>query len=73
MRRCTTGHDVFTVVELSIPLMQSALRLKELHHVSYWDAAILAAAARAGCAILLSEDLNPGQSFDMVRVVNPFR
>ncbi len=53
--------------------MQSALRLKELHHVSYWDAAILAAAARAGCAILLSEDLNPGQSFDMVRVVNPFR
>ena len=62
----------FTVVELSIPLMQSALRLKELHHVSYWDAAILAAAARAGCATLLSEDLNPGQEFDTVRVVSPF-
>ena len=52
--------------------MQSALRLKKLHQVSYWDAAILAAAARAGCPTLFSEDLNPGQDFGAIRVVNPF-
>ena len=60
----------FTVIELSVPLMQAALRLKDRYQTSYWDAAILAAAA--GCTELLSEDLNPGQSYDAVRVINPF-
>jgi len=63
----------FTVVELSVPLMQAALRLKDRYQTSYWNAAILAAAATAGCTELLSEDLNPGQSYDGVRLVNPFR
>jgi len=62
----------FPVVEMSVALMQSALRFKERHKTSYWDAAILAAAASAGCAELYSEDLNPGQTYDGVRVVNPF-
>lgn len=49
----------FPVVELSVALIQSALRLKERHQISYWDAAILAAAASAGCSELYSEDLIP--------------
>ena len=62
----------FPVVEMSVALMQSALHFKERHQVSFWDAAILAAAASAGCNELYSEDLNPGQTYDGVRVVNPF-
>jgi len=62
----------FQVVELSVPLLQAALRLKDRHQTSYWDAAILAAATTASCEELLSEDLNPGQSYGSVRVVNPF-
>ena len=62
----------FTVVDLSVPLMQAALRLKDPYQTSSWDAAILAAAATGGCTELLSEDLNPGQSYDAVRVINPF-
>lgn len=62
----------FHVVELSVPLMQAALRLKNRCQTSYWDAAILAAAHTAGCTELLSEDLNHGQSYDGVRVTNPF-
>jgi len=62
----------FRVVELSVPLMQAALRLKDRYQTSYWDAAILAAADTAGCTELLSEDLNPGQSYNAVRVMNPF-
>jgi len=50
----------------------SVLRFKERHQTSYGDAAILAAAASAGCTELYSEDLNPGQSYDSIRVVNPF-
>lgn len=62
----------FAVVELSVPLMQAALRLKDRYQTSYWDAAILAAASTGGCTELLSEDLNPGQSYNAVRVINPF-
>jgi len=62
----------FPVAPLSVPLMQAALRLKERYQTSYWDAAILAAAASLDCDELLSEDLNPGQTYDGVRLVNPF-
>jgi predicted nucleic acid-binding protein len=61
------------IVPLTVPLMQAALRIKDRYQTSYWDAAILAAADTAGCTELLSEDLNPGQSYDAVRVINPFQ
>ncbi len=41
--------------------------------VSFWDALILTSARKAHCAVLYSEDLSDGQSYDTVRVVNPFR
>ena len=62
----------FPVAPLSVALMRAALRLKERYQTSYWDAAILAAAASLNCDELLSEDLNPGQPYDGVRPVNPF-
>jgi predicted nucleic acid-binding protein len=37
-----------------------------------WDAAIIEAARAAGCRQVLSEDLNPGQDYDGVVVINPF-
>lgn len=62
----------FHVVELSVRLMETALHLRDRYQTSYWDAAILAAADTADCTELLSEDLNPGQSYEAVRVINPF-
>ncbi len=62
----------FRVVETAVPVLLAALRIKERYHTSYRDAAILAAAASAGCTGLLSEDLNPGQAYNSVRVTNPF-
>jgi len=41
--------------------------------ISYWDGAILAAAAALGAHTVYSEDLNDGQLYGLVRVVNPFR
>lgn len=60
------------VVPLTVQVMQDALDIKKRYQTSYWDAAILAAAAAAGCSELLSEDLNPGQNCDTIRVMNPF-
>lgn len=40
--------------------------------IGYWDAAMLVAARRLGATSFYSEDLNPGQVFDTVEVINPF-
>lgn len=44
-----------------------------LWQVSFWDALIVAAAQKARCDVLYTEDLNHGQVFDTLRVCNPFR
>lgn len=62
----------FRIQDNTAAVLQSALRLKERFQTSYWDAAILAAAKAARCQQLLSEDLNHGQDYDGVVVVNPF-
>ncbi|MEZ5276821.1 MAG: PIN domain-containing protein [Opitutaceae bacterium] len=42
------------------------------NRISYWDSAILVAAGRLGSRVVYSEDLNHGQVFGSVRVVNPY-
>jgi len=81
-RRDALSHDLavrliekwqrFRIQDNTITVLQSALRLKDRFQTSYWDAAILAAAKAARCQQLLSEDLNHGQDYDGVVVVNPF-
>ena len=60
------------VVEIDAALVQRAIGVCRRYRISYWDALIVAAAERARCSRILSEDLNPGQSYDGVVVVNPF-
>ena len=60
------------IVPITVQVMLDALDIKKRYQTSYWDAAILAAAAVAGCTKLLSEDLNPGQNSASILVINPF-
>ncbi len=53
-------------------LVRIAVELSERYAISYWDAAILAAADALGAHTVYSEDLNDGQRYGRVRVVNPF-
>lgn len=57
---------------MTFALFQAATETKERYRISYWDAAIVEAARALGCATILTEDLQHGQDFDGVRVVNPF-
>jgi predicted nucleic acid-binding protein len=41
--------------------------------ISYWDAALVAAAEVIGAPILYTEDLNHGQKYGSVTVINPFK
>jgi len=62
----------FPVQETTLELMQSALDSSWRFRISYWDAAIIEAARRSGCGVVLSEDLSDGQDYGGVRVLNPF-
>lgn len=62
----------FSVQEITLELLETAVKAKDRWRLSYWDAAIIEAARLMKCETLYSEDLNPGQNFDGVTVVNPF-
>ena len=59
---------VATDAELVRRAVDSARRFK----VAIWDAMIIESARTGGCQRILSEDLQDGQDFDGVVVVNPF-
>jgi predicted nucleic acid-binding protein len=61
------------VVSITQGLVASAISTSTRYQTSYWDGAIIAAAEQAGAPILYSEDLNHGQLYGSVRVVNPFK
>lgn len=50
-----------------------AIRIHQKYQISLWDALILHSASRLGCSVLWSEDLNAGQVYAEVKVVDPFR
>ena len=65
-------RDTYPLVETSSGVFLSATDLAVDHQINIWDAVIFAAAAEAGCRLLLSEDLQEGFTWGGVTVVNPF-
>lgn len=63
----------FCVQPITVEVLNRALDLQDSHPLSYWDAAILAAAEGAGCTLVLSEDLSDGGRYGSITVRNPFR
>ena len=63
----------FPIVDITTSILDSALAVKACFQLSYWDSAIIAAAKQAGCSEVYSEDMNHGQDYGGVRVVNPFQ
>lgn len=66
-------RDAFQTVETSPEAMLAAADLATNHQFSIWDSVILATASRAGCRLLLSEDLQDGFTWNGLTVVSPFR
>ena len=64
--------SVLTVVGLDLAMVRRALDTRARYQISYWDGLIIAAAERAGCTRILSEDLNAGQDYNGIVMVNPF-
>jgi len=64
--------DQYSVLETSAAVLLAAMELSADHRLRIWDAIMIAAAASAGCRVLLSEDLQDGFTWNGVTVVNPF-
>ena len=63
----------FAVQDVTSGIMMAALDAHQRFQISYWDAAIVEASRAMGCTEVLSEDLNDGQDYASVQVINPFR
>jgi predicted nucleic acid-binding protein len=60
-------------VTVDTRVLEAAWSIQDRHRLSWWDSLIAAAAQVAGCAYLLSADLQNDLRLGTVRVVNPFR
>jgi predicted nucleic acid-binding protein len=65
--------EQFPCLAVDAGLVKTAVELSERHQISYWDGAIVAAAEALGAGVLYSEDLNHGQRYGALQVLNPFR
>ncbi|HUB11204.1 MAG TPA: hypothetical protein VMB34_04540 [Acetobacteraceae bacterium] len=63
---------LFPTAAASAGAVRTALELAANGRSSYWHALLLATAAEAGCAAILTEDLADGSVLAGVRIINPF-
>ncbi len=62
----------FDLVLIALDDILAAIDLHRLHGFSLWDALVVRAASRSGCAVLYSEDLQHGRRIEGLAFVNPF-
>lgn len=60
------------VMPLDIETHDLGIDIAERYRLGVYDGMILAAARRAGCTSVLTEDLNAGQVIEGVTISNPF-
>ena len=60
------------VVAVDVDVVMRATAIASRFQVSYWDAAIIAAAENVDAKTLYTEDLNHRQAYGSVTVINPF-
>lgn len=63
----------WNVIENTGGLLTTAIELQQKAQLSFWDAMVVQAAIDSGCDTLYSEDLNAGQRFGSLLIVNPFK
>ena len=59
-------------VYTDLPLLENGLNIQDKTGYSFYDSLILAAAIKANCAVLYSEDLHHGQIVKGVKIANPY-
>ncbi|CAN5311042.1 PIN domain-containing protein [soil metagenome] len=60
------------IVNIDLDLIEQAIDINLILQISFWDSLIIAAAEKALCKYVYSEDLASGASYRGVMVLNPF-
>jgi predicted nucleic acid-binding protein len=66
-------QEAYAIAPTTERVLLRATDLATDHRLGIWDAVIFAAAAEAGCSVLLSEDMQHGFLWGGVQVINPFQ
>ncbi len=64
--------EAFEVIRQSPEMIRRAVEIMQTYRISFWDSCILSNAEYANCSVVYSEDLNSGQYYSSVKVLNPF-
>jgi predicted nucleic acid-binding protein len=76
-----TPEDLVRMLDILAPIqvvsadgdtVRRAVEARRAYGIHFYDGMIVAAAERAGCEKIWSEDFNPGQKYFGVAVANPF-
>ena len=59
-------------VETTPAEIATAFHIEDEYRIGFWDALIVASAAKCGAVRILSEDLNADQTIAGIRIENPF-
>ena len=73
VRKFVSVFNLMKVVSLDFRWTERALDIKEQYGTQFFDSLLLAAAEASGCDEILTEDLNDGQTYCGIKVVNPFK
>ena len=60
------------LVKIDMELIEQAIDISVLSQISFGDSLIMAAAEKANCEYVVSEDLNTSQLYRGVKLLNPF-
>jgi predicted nucleic acid-binding protein len=60
------------IVNNDLELVEQSIDISIISQLSFWDSLIVAAAEKANCEFILSEDLSSGRIYRGVTVLNPF-
>lgn len=71
IRGLIQDYSSWEIVVNTAESVLQALNIETRFKLSFWDSLILQLAISAGTTILYSEDMNDGQFYDSIRVVNP--
>ena len=58
--------------EVTSDMLREAKKIRREYGIQYYDAVMIAAAKKLGCHEIVTEDLNDGQIYCGIVVVNPF-
>ena len=73
VRQYIRSFSRIQVVDQKVIWTDRALQIKDMYGTQFYDSLLLAAGEATGCDFFLSEDLNDGQIYCGMKVVNPFK